>query len=101
MIALSTYFSFKYSMNSTAQLTDNKEMANQMNSMTTIMVIMITLTSFSLSTALAFYWIVTYAFIAVQTFIFKRLSNDKRVDKDKKNKNNKKKRIRRGIRKYL
>ncbi len=91
MIALSTYFSFKYSMNSTAQLTDNKEMANQMNSMTTIMVIMITLTSFSLSTALAFYWIVTYAFIAVQTFIFKRLSNDKRVDKDKKNKNNKNK----------
>ncbi len=100
LIAASTYFSFKYSMNSTAQMTDNKDMASQMNSMTTIMVIMITLTSFSLSTALAFYWITTYAFIAIQTFVFKRLSNDKkdkRVDKPKKNKIKDKLEVKRGL----
>ena len=73
-------------MNSTAQMTDNKEMANQMSSMTTIMVIIITLTSFSLSTALSFYWIVTYAFIAVQTYIFKRLLGEsKKSNKNGKN----------------
>ncbi len=100
LIALSTYFSFKYTMNSTAQMTDNKEMANQMSSMTTIMVIIITLTSFSLSTALSFYWIVTYAFIAVQTYIFKRLLGEsKKSNKNGKNKKNIKEKleIKRGL----
>lgn len=90
LIAVSTYFSFKYSMRSTAQLTDNKDMANQMSSMTTIMVIIITLTSFSLSTALSFYWIVTYAFIAIQTYLFKKLSGENKEKPKLKNSNNKK-----------
>lgn len=85
LIAASTYFSFKYSMSQTTNM-NNKEMQGQMSSMTNIMVIMIVMTSFSLTTAIAFYWIITYAFIAVQTFIFKRLMNDNKVDK-KNNKN--------------
>ena len=71
-------------------MTDNKEMTNQMNSMTTIMVVIITLTSFSLSTALSFYWITTYAFIAIQTYLFKRLSGETKNKKDKKDNKNKK-----------
>jgi len=89
LIAVSTYFSFKYSMKSNGAMNQAPEMKNQMNMMTNIMVVMIVVTSFSLSTALAFYWIITYAFIAIQTFIFKKLSGenkkDKKEKKDKKN----------------
>ena len=83
LIAVSTYFSFKYSMRSTGAVNNNKEMQKQMSTMTNIMVVMIVMTSFSLTTALAFYWITTYAFIAIQTYIFKRLSEDKK-DKNSK-----------------
>ncbi len=85
LIALSTYFSFKYSMKSTATMNQTPDMKSQMNMMTNIMVILIVITSFSLSTALAFYWIVTYAFIAIQTFIFKKLSNKDSKPKNSKN----------------
>ena len=89
LIAASTYFSFKYSMKSAGAMSETPDMKNQMNMMTNIMVVLIVITSFSLSTALALYWIVTYAFIAVQTFIFKRLANDKKDKPDKKNKREK------------
>lgn len=91
LIAVSTYFSFKYTMKSNGAMNSQPEMKNQMNMMTNIMVIMIVLTSFSLSTALAFYWIITYAFISIQTFIFKKLSGEHQENKnnDKSNKNNK------------
>ena len=104
LIGVSTYFSFKYSMRSTAASTTNTpEMQSQMNMMTNIMVIMIVVTSFSLTTALAFYWIITYAFIAVQTFIFKKLSGEpskkdkNNKDKDKKVKIKDKLEIKRGM----
>lgn len=88
LIGLSTYFSFKYSMKNTA--VSNKEMAGQMSMMVNIMTVMIIFTSLSLSTALSFYWITTYAFIAVQTFIFKRINNkdNKNNIKEKRNKSN-------------
>ncbi len=82
LIAVSTYFSFKYSMRNTAAM--NNDMGKQMSSMTTTMTILIIITSFSLSTAISFYWITTYAFIAIQTYLFKKLSSDKEV-KPKKN----------------
>ncbi len=91
LIGLSTYFSFKYSMKSAGAMTQTGDMKNQMNMMTNIMVILIIVTSFSLSTALSFYWIITYAFIAIQTFIFKKLSNkDPKIKKDKNNNEKKK-----------
>jgi len=88
LIAVSTYFSFKYSMKSAGAINQSDDTKKQMNMTTNIMVIMIVVTSFSLSTALAFYWIITYAFIAVQTYIFKLLSKDKKKKyKDNKNEN--------------
>lgn len=81
LIAFSTYFSFKYSMGANAAMNSNPEMQKQMSMMPKIMVVMIVMTSFSLSTALAFYWITTYAFIAIQTYIFKRLGQDKKNKK--------------------
>ncbi len=81
LIAISTYFSFKYSMNANGAMNTQPEMKNQMNMMTNIMVVLIVVTSFTLSTAIALYWIVTYAFIAVQTFIFKKLSGDSKSSK--------------------
>ncbi len=101
MIALSTYFSFKYSMKSAGAINQTKEMQSQMNMMTNIMVVLIVVTSFSLSTALAFYWIITYAFIAIQTFIFKKLSNEPKKKnndpKEKKGKIKEKLEVKRGL----
>ena len=88
LIAFSTYFSFKYSMRSAGAMNSTKEMQDQSKMMTNIMVVLIVVTSFSLTTAIAFYWIVTYAFIAVQTYIFRRLSGDTKK-KDKNNDNSK------------
>ena len=85
LIAVSTYFSFKYSMRTMGTMNQNKDEMNQTTMMTNIMVIMIVVTSFSLSTALAFYWITTYAFIAVQTYLFKKFTGEKKP-KDKENK---------------
>jgi len=88
LIAASTYFSFKYSMKSNGNI-GNDDMNKQMSTMTNVMTVMIIITSFSLSTALSFYWIVTYAFIAVQTYLFKKLSGEKK-DNNKKNSKGKK-----------
>ncbi len=69
LIALSTYFSFRYSMSQStvAQPNDTKK---QMSTMTNVMTVMIIITSFSLPTAIGLYWIVTYAFISIQTYVF-------------------------------
>lgn len=87
LIALSTYFSFRYTMKSNPM--QNNDMMKQTNMMVNIMTVMIVFTSLTLSTALSFYWITTYAFIAVQTFIFRRLSNKKNNDTIKTNKKEK------------
>lgn len=87
LIAVSTYFSFNYSMKQTASMTPGNN-NSQMSMMSNIMTIMIIITSFSMSTALGMYWIVTYAFIAIQTYLFKVIMNkdnkkDKKTKKDK------------------
>jgi len=99
LIALSTYFSFKYSMKSNGVMNQSDDMKKQMDMTTNIMVVMIVFTSFSLSTALAFYWIVTYAFIAIQTYIFKKLLNENKKNKNinKKNKIKNKLEVKRGL----
>lgn len=68
LIILSTYFSFKKTMNSQA----NGEMEKQMQFMMKFMIIMISLASFSLPTAIALYWIVTNAFAVVQNIIINK-----------------------------
>lgn len=83
LIGLSTYFSFKYSM-SQSMTTQGADAQKQMSMMTKVMTIMILFTSFSLPTAVGLYWIITYAFISVQTIIVNRITGSKPEKKDKK-----------------
>lgn len=75
LIVVSTYLSLKKSMSAQSGL--NNEAASQMQMMTKFMIIMITVASFSLPTAIALYWIVTNLFAYAQTIIIQKL-NEKR-----------------------
>lgn len=70
LIIATTYLSFKNSMNSQSA---NSEMERQMQFTLKFMIIMISIASFSLPTAIALYWIVTNGFIVIQNYIFKKL----------------------------
>ena len=76
LIALSTFFSFKQAMASQPQ-DGNNEMMRQAKTMTYIMTFMILLTSLSLPTALALYWIVNNVFGICQNFIMKKMKEVK------------------------
>lgn len=87
LIAISTFLSFKQTMNQTAGQTP--EMQKQMKTMLYVMLVIICYASLSLPTALAFYWIVTYAFIAVQNIIINMVNNRSLTNKHKKDKSEK------------
>ncbi len=70
LIILSTYFSFKNAMKNQ---NTNSEMERQMQFTLKFMIIMISVASFSLPTAIALYWVVTNGFVVIQNFIFKKL----------------------------
>ena len=70
LIILSTFLSFKNSMNGQNQ---TPEMAQQMKYMFIFMIIMVSFASLSLPTAIALYWIVTNLFAVVQNFIIKKI----------------------------
>jgi membrane protein insertase Oxa1/YidC/SpoIIIJ len=53
------------------------EMESQMQFTLKFMIIMISIASFSLPTAIALYWIVTNAFVVLQNIIFKKLNENK------------------------
>jgi len=84
LIILTTYFSFKLSMNNGM----NSEQQKQMSFMTTFMLIFISIASFSLPTAIALYWVATNGLNVIQTIIFKKLA-----DKPKKDKKTKKEKV--------
>lgn len=84
LIAVSTYFSFKQTMNQAG--TQSAEAAKQMKIMLYVMLFVITYASLSLPTALAFYWIVTYAFIAVQNIVMAKINNKDLTNKKGKEK---------------
>lgn len=71
LIILTTYLSFKNSM-STNQ-SGNPEMDKQMQFMFKFMIVMISVASLYLSTAIALYWIVTNGFVVLQNFVFKKI----------------------------
>ncbi len=73
LIILSTYLSFKNTMSS--QTTD--EMQTQMNFMMKIMLVTISLASFSLPTAIALYWIATNLFAVAQNSIINKYMKKK------------------------
>lgn len=68
IIALATYYSFK--LNSGAAMSADQQ--KQMKSMTNIMVVMMTITAFSISTGIAIYWTISNIFTIVQNLIVKR-----------------------------
>ena len=72
IIAVSTFFSFKQAMASQPQ-DGNSDMMRQTKTMTYIMTFMILITSLSLPTALALYWIVNNVFGIVQNFVMKKI----------------------------
>jgi len=82
LIIVTTYVSFKNSMKNT----QNNEMMKQMNFMFMFMILSISIASFSLPTAIAFYWIVTNGFAVIQNFVVKKV-----LDKENNNNNNKRK----------
>ena len=88
LIAVSTYFSFRQTMSQAGS--QSPEAAKQMKIMLYVMLVVITYASLTLPTALAFYWIVTYAFIAIQNIIINKVNNkdltNKKQDKNKKDK---------------
>ena len=69
LIILTTYFSFRDTMN---QNTGNNEAEKQMQMTMKFMIIIISIASFSLPTAIALYWIVTNGFIIIQNKILKK-----------------------------
>lgn len=84
LIVVSTYFSFRQVLSQTPQGSD--EAASQMKIMLYVMLVVIVYASFSLPTALAFYWIVTYAFIAIQNIVLNYVNNKTFGLSNKKNK---------------
>lgn len=74
LIGVSTYLSFKQTMSQTPST--NSESAKQMKIMLYVMIFVIMYASLNLPIALAFYWIVTYAFIAVQNILINLSDND-------------------------
>ena len=68
LVVLVTYFSFK--LNSGASM--SAEQASQMKMMSNIMVVMIGVMSFSISTGIALYWIVNSGFTVLQNLYVKR-----------------------------
>ena len=88
LIAVSTFFSFRQTMNQSAAQTP--EAAKQMKIMLYVMIVIVVYASLSLPTALAFYWIVTYAFIAIQNIVLNMINNRSLTNKHKKNKEEKK-----------
>jgi len=78
LIVATTYISFKNTMKSN----QNNEMMKQMNFMFMFMIISISIASFSLPTAIAFYWIIVNGFAVVQNYIIKKvLAKDDQKDK--------------------
>lgn len=87
LIAVSTYFSFKQTMSQSAASTP--EMQHQMKIMLYVMLFIICYASLSLPTALAFYWIITYAFIAIQNILINMINNKSVTNKPRKSKDEK------------
>ncbi len=94
LIILTTYLSFKNSMSNQSS---NSEMERQMQFTLKFMIIMISIASFSLPTAIALYWIVTNGFIVIQNAIFKKdKQENKKIINVKPEKENKKEGKKRG-----
>ena len=68
LVSLVTYFSFKLN----SAMNTQSETAAQMKMMNNISVVMISITSLSMSTGVALYWIVNSSFTIIQNLLVKR-----------------------------
>lgn len=68
LVVLATYFSFRLN----SAMNENSETAAQMKMMSNISVVMISITSFSISTGVALYWIINSTFTIIQNLMVKR-----------------------------
>ena len=83
-----TYFSFRKTMSATG----NKEQDDQMKYMMIFMLVFIGMASFSLSTAIALYWVSTNGFISIQNLLIRKSleKKDKKENITRKKDKNKK-----------
>jgi len=72
LIIGTTYFAFKYNMNSMGSPQQQQQMKFMMN----FMLVFISVASFSLPTAIGLYWIVTNGFSVVQNYIIRKRRKD-------------------------
>lgn len=75
LVVLTTYFSMK--LNKTASM--DSEQAKTMGMMTNIMIVMISIASFTISTGITLYWISNSAFTIVQNLLVKGRKKDVKV----------------------
>ena len=68
LVVLATFFSFKFSSRDMM----NEEQAKQMKSMTYFMVIMMSITAYSISSGIAIYWVTSNVFTIIQNILVKR-----------------------------
>lgn len=88
LIILTTYFSFQYTMKQSNNVAITPDAAKQTRTMLIFMTVFIAFASFSLPTAIALYWVVSYGFMIIQTFItnliLKKIDNKKPASKKEK-----------------
>lgn len=82
LVILATYFSFRFSSRDLM----NEEQAKQMKTTTYFMVIMMSITAFSISSGIAVYWITSNSFVIIQNILLKRSKKNDR-NKNKRSKN--------------
>ncbi len=81
LVGVSTFFSFRYSMSQAPTM--NQDSGKQMKMMMNFMMVIILISSLSFPAALHFYWITTYAFIAIQTYLIKYYLGDRKPKQEK------------------
>lgn len=79
LVLVVTYFSFK--LNGTQATDDSNPAAASTKMIMNVMIIVITISSFQLSTAIGLYWITSSLFTVVQNLLVKRSGNNARIKK--------------------
>ena len=72
LVILTTFLSFKLSSSATG----NQDQQKQMKLMTNIMVIMISIAAFTISTGIAIYWIINSGFTVCQNLVVRRMKKN-------------------------
>lgn len=77
LVVFATYFSFRFSSRDLM----NEDQAKQMKTTTYFMVVMMSITAFSISSGIAIYWIVSNTFVIIQNILLQRSKKNGRNKK--------------------